>query len=106
MPPTPASAGHQDAPPASFASGGTAETMRRTGLAALGSRRIGAAAWGRRVLGPLARPIPRLEPAPLRAAPGLRPAPSGGVRFGRRPVRRLKERPGCRTGRRTPPSKS
>ncbi len=29
---------------------------------ALRSRRIGAAAQGRRVLGPLARPIPRLEP--------------------------------------------
>jgi hypothetical protein len=54
---------------------------------ALGSRRIGAAASGRRVLRPLARPITRLEPAPLRFAPGLRPAPHGGVRLSRRPVR-------------------
>ena len=50
-------------------------------------RRIGAAAQGRRVLGPLARPITRLEPAPLRCAPGLRPARRGGVRLSRRPVR-------------------
>jgi hypothetical protein len=49
MPPQPASAGHRDALPALLTSGGTSETMRQTGLAALGSRRLGAAAWGRRV---------------------------------------------------------
>jgi hypothetical protein len=40
-----------------------------TGPAALSSRRIGAAASGRRGLGPLARPIPRLEPTVLSASP-------------------------------------
>ncbi len=40
-----------------------------TGPAALSSRRIGAAAFGRRGLGPLARPIPRLEPTVLSASP-------------------------------------
>ena len=40
-----------------------------TGPAAPGSRRIGAAAWTRRVLGPLARPIPRLEPTRAPANP-------------------------------------
>jgi hypothetical protein len=38
-----------------------------TGPAALSRRRIGAAASGRRGLGPLARPIPRLEPTVLSA---------------------------------------
>ncbi len=51
------------------------------GPAALGSRRIGAAALGRRVLGP----------TPLRCAPGLRPAPRGGVQLSRRPVGRTAE---------------
>ena len=37
-----------------------------TDLAAPRSRRVGEAALGRRVLRPLARPITRLEPAPLR----------------------------------------
>jgi hypothetical protein len=40
----------------------------------------------RRVQEPLARPIARLEPTPLRSAPGLRPAPRGGVGLSRRPV--------------------
>ena len=31
---------------------------------------------------------PRLQPTPLRCAPGLRPAARGGVRLSRRPVRR------------------
>ncbi len=66
---------------------GGASRQSPSGPASPGSRRIGAAAWGGRVLGPLARPIPRLEPTPMRCAPGLRAALRGGARLSRRPVR-------------------
>ncbi len=56
-----------------------------TGPAALSSRRIGAAAFGHRGLGPLARPIPRLEPtvlsaSPLASMPAAQPPPRWAAR--------------------------
>jgi len=57
-----------------------ADARGRRFAPALSNRRIGAAAWGRRELGPLARPIPRLEPtapsaSPLAAVPAAQPPP-------------------------------
>ncbi len=56
--------GHRIAIPSGLAQrpARVAPRLPASGPAALGSRRIGAAAWGRRVLGPLTRPIARLEP--------------------------------------------
>ncbi len=80
-PAAPATA-HLEAIPLSLATRSTqgAPPQPPSRPAALGSRRIGAAASGRRVLGPLARPIPRLEPAraPARqfaCAPAAQPPP-------------------------------
>jgi hypothetical protein len=69
--------GHFGANPVRLSTSCTGGTVPQppTGPAALGSRRIGAAASGRRVLGPLARPITRLEPAvPSASALASRPA--------------------------------
>jgi hypothetical protein len=63
------------------------ETRKRSLLGpGVGGRGMRVGEWKRGVLGPLARPITRLEPPPLRSAPLLRPASHGGVWLNCRPV--------------------